>query len=269
MRSLRACLAMALVALSVAPLPVAGAPAPVTLHVFAAASLSEAFDDLAKQFDKAHAGCTVQLNLAGSQQLVAQIESGAPADVFASADTAWMGRMVRAGRVAGEPLVFARNRLVLVIPRSNPAHLDRLQDLAKPGIKLVLGAETVPVGRYSREVLKKLSAEPGFGADFSDRVLKNLASEEENVKSVASKVALNEADAGIVYHSDVTQSVAKSTRTIAIPDSSNVLATYPIAALSTAASPELARAFVALAISPAGQKTLERHGMIAAGVARP
>ena len=269
MKMLRALFLPALAALALAS-PVRAAPSSsATLRVFAAASLSEAFEDIARQFEKSHAGVSVQLNLAGSQQLVAQIEAGAAADVFASADTAWMGKLARGRRVDGAPLVFARNRLVVIAPKANPAHLSALQDLAKPGIKLVLGAETVPVGRYSRQVLDLLSKQPGYGSDFGKRALANLASEEENVKSVVSKVMLGEADAGIVYRSDVTAGVQRSTRSIEIPDAANVIATYPIAALSAAAAPDLARQFVAAVQSKAGQKTLQQHGFLPAPSASP
>jgi molybdate transport system substrate-binding protein len=268
MKKLPLLFALAIAGPGCVPAALAAPPAsPVTLRVFAAASLSEAFGELAHQFEKSHPGVAVQLNLAGSQQLVAQIESGAPADVFASADTAWMGRLVRSGHIAGEPATFARNRLVVLVPKSNPGHITRLQDLAKPGLKLVLGAETVPVGRYSRQALDQLSRQPGFDPDFAKRVLANLASEEENVKSVVSKVVLGEADAGLAYRSDVTASVQRSTRTIEIPDAANVLATYPIAALS--GSTGLAKQFVALVQSSAGQRTLQDHGLIPAGAPAP
>jgi molybdate transport system substrate-binding protein len=262
MKILRVLLLLAPFGLGLASAAHSAPASPATLHVFAAASLSEAFEDIAHQFEKSHAGVSVQLNLAGSQQLVAQIEAGAAADVFASADTAWMGRLVRGGRVDGVAAAFARNRLVVIVPKANPAHLSALQDLAKPGIKLVLGAETVPVGRYSRQVIDLLSKQPGYGSDFSKRALANLASEEENVKAVVSKVMLGEADAGIVYNSDVTPSVQRSTRSIEIPDAANVIATYPIAALSAAAAPDLARQFVSAVRSKAGQKTLQQHGFL-------
>src|SRR6266540_2943795 len=178
------------------------------LHVFAAASLAEAFEQIAREFERAHPEARVQLNLAGSQQLATQIEQGAAADVFASADRRWMDYLVERGRVAGEPAVFARNRLVVIVPRTKPARIGRLQDLARPGVKLVLGAEAVPVGKYSREVLQNLSRSEAFDAAFARRVLANVVSEEENVKSVVGKVQLGEADAGLCYRSDVTRAVA-------------------------------------------------------------
>src|SRR5207247_7756162 len=135
-----------------------------------------------------------RLNLAGSQQLAAQIEQGARADLFASADARWMAYLATRDLLDGAPRVFARNRLVVIVPRTNPARIGRLQDLARRGVKLVLGAPAVPVGQYSREALRNLSRIDGFGADYARRVLANLVSEEENVKSVVGKVQLGEAD---------------------------------------------------------------------------
>jgi len=235
-----------------------------SLHVFAAASLAEAFEEIANEFERAHPEARVQLNLAGSQQLATQIEQGAAADVFASADRRWMDYLVEHDLVAGEPAVFARNRLVVIVPRTNPARIGRLQDLARPGVKLLLGAEAVPVGKYSREVLQNLSRAQGFGAAFARRVLANVVSEEENVRSVVGKVQLGEADAGLCYRSDVTPAVARFVRVLPIPDSANVLAAYPIAVLRGAPRGGWAQEFLALVLSPPGQRVLERHGLVPA-----
>ena len=155
----------------------------------------------------------------------------------------------------------------MITPASNPGRIDRLEDLAKRGLKLVLGAEAVPVGKYSREALGRLEGSPGFGADYSKRVLRNLVSEEENVKAVVSKVQLGEADAGIVYVSDVTPSVRKAVRTIDIPDPYNVVATYPIAVLRRAQQPAAARVFVGYITSAEGQAVLTRHSLLPAEAA--
>ncbi len=239
-----------------------GATPSAVLNVFAAASLSDAFHDIAHQFEHRHPGMKVRLNLAGSQQLATQIEQGAEADVFASADERWMDYAKEHALVSGESSVFARNRLVVIVPRTNPARINHLQDLAKPGAKLVLGAETVPVGKYSRQVLMNLSSVHGFGGGFPRRVLANLVSEEENVKSVVGKVQLGEADAGIVYRSDVTPSVSRYIHVIAIPDSVNVLAAYPISVVSGTQQESAAEEFVNLVLSPSGQRALAAHGLI-------
>ena len=238
-------------------------PSP-TLRVFAAASLADAFREIAREFERAHPGFSVQLNLAGSNQLAAQLEQGAMADVFASADPRWMDHVGSLSLLAGEPALFARNRLVVCVPRTNPARIERLQDLARRGVKVVIGAQAVPVGTYSREALEKLGRTQGFPRDFARRVLANVVSEEENVKSVVGKVQLGEADAGLVYRSDVTRALARFVRVFEIPDSANVIASYPIAVIKDAPEAEPARAFVALVLSPEGQGILRRHGLIPA-----
>ena len=121
-----------------------------TLRVFAAASLSDAFREIKGQFEKEHPGVVVQLNLGGSQQLAFQLEQGAAGDVFASADGRWMDHVREKSLLDGDPVDFARNRLIVIVPRTNPARIGRLQDLARRGTKLVIGAEAVPVGRYAR-----------------------------------------------------------------------------------------------------------------------
>lgn len=234
------------------------------ITVFAASSLKSVFGKLAGLFEKAHPGTRVNVSFAGSSDLVTQLVQGAPADVFASADERWMDDAKKHGLLAGEPRLFARNRLVAIVPRTNPGRIARLQDLSRRGLKLVIGAEAVPVGRYAREVLRNLSRESGYPADFATRALANVVSEEENVKSVVGKVQLGEADAGFVYRSDVTPALARYVRVFELPPSANVLASYPIAALAGARDAALANAFVALVLSPEGQQVLERRGLIAA-----
>jgi molybdate transport system substrate-binding protein len=238
-----------------------------TLRVFAAASLADAFGEIARQFESAHPGFSVQLDLAGSNQLATQIEQGATGDVFASADPRWMDHVQGLSLLASDPAVFARNRLVVIVPRTNPARIGRLQDLARRGVKVVMGAQAVPVGAYSREALEKLERMRGFSPGFARAVLANVVSEEENVKSVAGKVQLGEVDAGLVYRSDVTHSLARFVRVLEIPDSANVIATYPIAVVKNARQPAAARDFVALVLSVEGQEILRRHGLIPAAEA--
>ena len=250
-----------------APVAIGAQQKPADLTVFAAASLKDAFSEAADVLGKRNPPIAVRYSFAGSQQLVLQLEQGAAADVFASADQRWMQVAQDSGLVAGSPVVFARNRLVVITPASNPGRIDRLEDLGKRGLKLVLGAEAVPVGKYSREALDRLRGAPGFGTDYSKRVLRNLVSEEENVKAVVSKVQLGEADAGIVYVSDVTPPVRKAVRTIEIPDPYNVVAAYPIAVLRQSQQPAAARAFVEYITSAEGQAVLARHGLLPAEAA--
>ncbi|HTO73259.1 MAG TPA: molybdate ABC transporter substrate-binding protein [Gemmatimonadales bacterium] len=240
-----------------------------TLTVYAAASLTDAFEDIGKLFEQRHPGTRVEFNFGGSQALVFQMQQGASADVFASADNIWMGVAVDSGLTAGAPTLFARNRLVVIIPKSNPGRVDRLEHLARQGTKVVLAADAVPVGHYSRQALRNLASQPGYPADYVRSVLRNVVSNEESVKGVVSKVQLGEADAGIVYRSDVTDPVARVVRVIPIPDSLNVIAEYPMAVLKDSREKDLARQFVALVTSPEGQSVLQRYKFIPIGSAVP
>lgn len=235
------------------------------LIVFAAASLTDAFGELGRNFEAANPGARVTFNFAGSQQLAQQINQGAPADVFASANRAQMETVITAGQVVtGTQRTFVRNRLVVIYPKANSAGLTRLEDLARPSVKLVLAAKEVPVGGYSLDFLRKASELPQYTSAYSETVLTNVVSYEENVRAVLSKVALDEADAGIVYSSDVTLDAASKVGRIDIPDELNTLATYPIAPLKDAAQAALAEQFVAYVLSPEGQQVLVKYGFIAA-----
>ncbi len=245
------------------------APPPPTLTVFAAASLTDAFGELGRTFEQQHRGVTVRFSFAGSQQLASELEQGASADVFASADERWMTYAKDRGRIDGEPRIFARNRLVVIVPRTNPARIAALADLARRGTKVVMAAEAVPVGKYSREALQNLAGAPGFPAQYDRRVLANVVSQEENVKGVVAKVQLGEADAGVVYRSDVTPSVSRYVRVFEIPDAYNVIASYPIAIVKDAPNAEAARQFVDLVTSAAGQRALQAHGLLPAAASEP
>ncbi len=240
------------------------APRSVTLTVFAAASLAEAFEAVAEAYEAAHPGVTVQLHLAGSQQLAQQLRLGAPADVLATAGLPPMQAAVEAGRVdPGAPRACARNRLVAVAPAGNPVRLDRLADLARPGLRLVLADAVVPAGAYTQAFLEKASAHsvpPGLGVDFGDRVRANVVSYEQNVRAVLTKVRLGEADAGIVYASDVV--AAPDLVRLTIPEALNVEAVYAIAPLADSPRPAEAQAFVAFVCSPEGRRLLARHGLL-------
>jgi molybdate transport system substrate-binding protein len=225
--------------------------------VFAAASLREAFEGLAPGFEAAHPGVKVRLNLAGSQELRTQIEQGAKADVFASADLKHMAALEKAGLVDA-PAVFARNEAVIVVPRGNPAAIRGLADLPKIR-RLVVGAPEVPIGGYTVKILD--AAARTLGADFRKKVEASIVSRELNVKQVLAKVALGEADAGIVYRSDA-QAAKDKVEAITIPANLNVVAEYPIAALKAAPDAKLARAWVALVLSADGQKRLAAAGFV-------
>jgi molybdate transport system substrate-binding protein len=228
-----------------------------TLNVFAAASLTDAFTEIGEQFKTAHPDVTILFNFAGSQALRTQIEEGAPADVFASASKTEMDTLVAGAHVVEEtPQIFSNNKLVVILPADNAAVLENLESLANSGVKLVLAAEEVPVGKYTRQALDQMNAQ--FGSDFKDRVLANVVSNEDNVKQVVAKVQLGEADAGIVYTSDAI--AVPELKTLEIPAEVNMIAEYPIATLAQSANTDLADAFVAYVLSEEGQAILQKWG---------
>ncbi len=228
-----------------------------TLTIFAAASLTEAFEAMTTEFKQGQSEVNVVLNFAGSQALRVQLEQGAKADIFASADTEHMEQLV-AAKLVNEPEIFSQNHLTLIAPENNPASIETLADLTQPDLKLILAGPNVPVGRYSREILNNLDGQLSLSPDFSDQVLNNLVSEEDNVKGVLAKIRLGEADAGFVYDSDVIaiDNVIK----IDIPSEFNVSAQYPIAILSQSPNPDLAQSFIDFALSDTGQMILQAHG---------
>jgi molybdate transport system substrate-binding protein len=227
--------------------------------VYAAASLSEAFDAVAGELREQD--FQVRAHYAGSHQLAARIRQGETPDLFAPADDRWMEDMVRE-EIISVPEVFARNRLVVILPLDNPGRIERLEDLARPRVRVVLGAEAVPIGRYARMALERLARQPDFGEDFDERVLANVVSQEDDVKAVAAKVQLREADAGIVYQTDLTSSVTRDVRTLTLPEEANVEVTLSIAVLRRGANPRGARAFVAFLRSPRGQALLAERGFL-------
>lgn len=228
-----------------------------TLHVYAASSLAESFAAMEHAFEAAHPGTDVVLAFAGSQVLRLQIEQGAPADVFASADPAHMRALVDHGRVRDER-IFAHNQLVLIVPSENPARIESFHDLPRAS-RLVIGTENVPVGSYTRQALRRAEAagEGGFAAS----VLARVASEESNVRLVRAKVELGEADAAIVYRSDTV--AAGGVRTIEIPCALNVSADYSIGIVEGGVNPGLAEAWLAFVLSGEGRQFLARHGFAA------
>lgn len=231
-----------------------------TLTVMAAASLIEPFRAAADQFQADHPEVQVMFSFAGSQQLAQQLTSGAPADVFASANLTQMKAVVEAGRVTGgSERIFARNRLVIVTPQDNPAGILRLEDLARAGIRVALAAQEVPVGQYTLEFLEKASQEGALGENYRAAALGNVVSYEENVRAVLTKVRLGEADAGIVYYSDSVSDAGYVLR-VEIPDELNVIAEYPIAVISDSQNAELAEAFVMFMVEGQGRLPLAAYG---------
>jgi molybdate transport system substrate-binding protein len=218
------------------------------LTVFAASSLTEAFTQLGDRFTAAHPDVKVTFDFAGSSDLVTQLQQGAPADVLATADSSNMDKV--AGKT-GAPQDFAGNKLIIAVEPGNPKHITGLADLAAKDLKVVLAAPEVPAGKYAQEAFAKAG------------VTVHPVSLEESVKGVVTKVSLREADAGIVYVTDVDAAQGRIDG-VAIPDAQNVLATYPIATLSDSALPDDARAFVDLVLSAEGQKVLAQYGFLPA-----
>lgn len=226
-------------------------PGAQELTIFAAASLRNAFEALAEDFRRAHPAVELRFSFAGSQELRVQIEHGAPADVFASADAGHMDALVAQG-LARPAARFARNHLVIVVPEG-VATVKELPDLPRAR-RIVIGGADVPVGRYTRAMLARAAVRwPGF----DQAVLARVVSQELNVRQVLAKVALGEADAGIVYRTDAA-SAPDTVDAVAIPADLDVVAEYPIAALSRAQP--AAQAWIDHVLSPAGQQTLARFG---------
>jgi len=245
-----------LVAAALAPRPLAasGSAGP-ELVVFAAASLREAFAQAASSFEKDRPGVHVRFNFAGSQELRTQLEQGAMADVFASADEHQMEGARAAGLVEAER-ILATNAPVVIVPRANPAGVRAFAELPRAR-RLVIGAPEVPIGRYTLQILDRASQR--LGAGFRAEVEARVVSRELNVKQVLAKVALGEADAGIVYATDA-RAAADRVTVVAIPAELNVVAVYPIAVLRRAPQPALAQEWLALLGSPEGQTLLAGFG---------
>ena len=232
------------------------------LTVFVAASLLRPFEEIAAELERATPGLAVRLNAAGSQQLARQLSLGARAGVYASADERWM-QFARERGLVEPPVPLARNRLAAVFADRPELSGMTLINLASPGVKVVLAAPAVPLGRYAREALRKLGAARGFGPDFAARVEEAAVSLEQNSNAVTARIRLGEADAAIVYASDV-RAADSTLRVVAIPEPYNVTATYPIAVVRGAEPAAPARAFVAMATGPQGQAILARHGFMPA-----
>jgi molybdate transport system substrate-binding protein len=220
--------------------------------VFAAASLTESFRAIGEAFHQAYPAISVRFNLGPSDGLATQIGEGGPADVFASASPKWMDAVSK-GTGVNDRATFARNELVVLVPASNPAKIERFSDVANPGVKLVLAAATVPVGAYARQALAD--------AGLLRAATRNVVSNEEDVKGVVGKITLGEADAGIAYATDLTQAIRDRVTAVEIPEEWNVVAAYPIAVVASSRHAAQARTFVRYVLGP-GRLILERFGFL-------
>ncbi|MBA2784039.1 MAG: molybdate ABC transporter substrate-binding protein [Rubrobacteraceae bacterium] len=227
-----------------------------TLTILAASSLIDAFGELGKTFEKQNEGVTVKQSFESSSTLLTQIRQGAPADVFASAAMEEMNTAVKDGLVAGDPKVFVKNREIIMVPKDNPAGIKEFRDVAKPDVKLVLAQKDVPAADYALQILDKANAE--YGASFEKDVLSNVVSRESDVRASVSRVVVGDADATFGYASDYTIDIRDKVKVVPIPPDLNIIATYPIAALEDAKSPELAKKWVELVTSKEGQRVLEK-----------
>jgi molybdate transport system substrate-binding protein len=236
-RGLALVVAVAAAALSAAPATTAGGG----ITVFAAASLTQVFP----RIDRAP-----RYSFAGSDQLALQLQQGAPADVYAAASPKYPELLYHQGLVR-KPQVFAKNRLVVLVPRANPAGIHSVYDLRRKGLKVVIGDKSVPIGSYTRQILDTLG--------ITNDVLANVVSQETDVKGIVAKVALGEADAGFVYFTD-SRSVAKQSKTIGLPAWAQPPIRYEIAVVRSTKRAAAARAFVARVLSKRGRLALKRAG---------
>lgn len=257
-------LALAAPAFGATPVKAAKGAAP-KLTVFAAASLNHVFPAMATAFKKAnptYKKTKFLFNFQGTDTLVAQIQAGATCDVFAGASTKY-GNTLFTGGLIVQPVNFCQNKLVVIIPRKNPAMIHVLQDLTNPGVMIAIGDSAVPIGTYTRTVLTNLSQDPAYGADYSAKVLANVVANCTNVTAVVSLVVIGEVDAGFVYKSDA-QYVSSRVQQITIPDDfqSDPLPTYPIAVTKSSTSAALSQSFVDFVMGKKGQAIMLKYGFL-------
>ena len=230
-----------------------------SLTVFAATSLTDVFEGLRDAFVDANPEVEILLNFSSSSTLAAQIIQGAPADIFASANDIQMDLVIASGLIAEEAVeIFAHNQLVLIAPAANPADIESMQDLSKESVLLVLAAQGTPIRAYTDAMIASHST--AYGEDFFESVMQNLVSEESNVRQVVTRIALGEADAGIVYQSDAIGDVAAQLRAIEIDPAHNQLASYPIASLSASADLSLTTIFIDYILSTEAQPIFAEFG---------
>lgn len=233
---------------------------PEELTVFTAASLTGAFSEIGPLYEEM-ANTDVAFNFDGSQNLRTQIENGAYADVFASANTKQMNALKRDQLMNNSSIIiFTKNKLSLIVPKDNPARISSLTDLAKPGLKIIMGTKDVPVGDYALQIINRLGNDSAYGPDYKARVMANIISQETTVNYVVTKVALGEADVGFAYVSDVTKDLASRVDKIDIPDEYNVIGEYPIGVLKDSKYPAKSQEFINLVTSEQGKAILEKYG---------
>jgi molybdate transport system substrate-binding protein len=240
------------------------APSPVEpaeLNVYGAASLKGALDDAIAAYEADNPGTTITVSTDSSAALETQIEQGAPADVFLSADTTNPEKLVDNGFASGDPVVFAGNELTIIVPTDNPGGVASPADLAKQGLKVIAAGDEVPITKYATQLVHNLSGQNGYPAGFEAAYAGNVASKEDNVKAVVAKIELGEGDAGIVYVTDAAAS--DKVATVDVPSVVNVPATYAGVVVKDSPNPDAAAAFLDWFAGPEGQAILSDFGFLA------
>jgi molybdate transport system substrate-binding protein len=234
--------------------------APAALTIYGAASLKGALDNAKAAYETANPGTTLTISTDSSATLETQIEQGAPADVFLSADTTNPKKLVDNGLAAGDAVTFAGNKLTVIVPTANPAGIKTAADLAKRGLKVIAAGDAVPITKYATQLVANLAKEAGYPADFAAKYAANIASKEDNVKAVVAKIELGEGDAGIVYVTDAKAST--KVKTVDVPDAANVPATYAGVVVKGSKNAATAQAFLTWFAGPDGQAILGSFGFL-------
>ena len=251
-------------ALSAAPSTATSAAAPSTapaaLTIYGAASLKGVLDKAKTAYETANHGTTLTISTDSSATLETQIEQGAPADVFLSADTTNPKKLVDKGLAAGAAVTFAGNKLTVIVPTTNPAGIKTPADLAKSGVKVIAAGDAVPITKYSTQLVASLAGEAGYPADFAAKYTANIASKEDNVKAIVAKIELGEGDAGIVYVTDAKAST--KVMTMDVPATANVPATYAGVVVKASRNAAAAQAFLTWFAGPDGQAILSTFGFL-------
>ena len=233
-------------------------PDRVELTIFGAASLKGALEAATTAYQTTVPGSTITVSTDSSSTLATQIEQGAPADVFLSADTTQPERLVEGGFASGEPVPFATNKLSIIVPSDDPGDLRTPADLARPGVRIIAAGEEVPITRYAKQVVDNLAKQPGYPADFAAAYDANVVSREDNVKAIVAKIELGEGDAGIVYVTDAVAS--KAVKAIDVPEAANVPTTYAGVVVKASSNQAAATAFLDWCAGPEGQAILASFG---------
>lgn len=231
------------------------------LNIVAAASLTDSFNDLKKIFEQKNEGVKVQLTFAGSQDCVAQIKEGGGFDIFASANEKYMEDLINSGYVKKEDsIIFAKNELTIIL-NNKIKDIDSLEKLSNTEYNLIIGDDSVPVGKYTNKMLEQLKNQPS-GKEIYNKIVEKIVSKENNVKNIVAKVVLGEADAGIVYKTDITKENKDKIIEVPLPKEINVVATYPLAVLQKNNHKTLADDWIELVTSEKGKMILSQYGFI-------